>query len=69
MVNEIEDGRKRVLEIIAGILIAPHPTTVENPRDRPSPQTESLVASAVQAAEPNMRGIKRAFANSAGDKR
>ncbi len=45
----MDEGRKRVLAIIAGILIARH---LKNPEDlresRPSPRTESLVASAVQ---------------------
>ena len=52
MVNEMEEGRKRVLGIIAGILVARHLKTPEDLHDnRSSPRTESLVASAVQWAE------------------
>jgi len=54
----VEEGRKRVLAIIAGILIARH---IKNPEDlresRPSPRSESLFASAVQWAERIMRRI------------
>jgi hypothetical protein len=51
-VNGMEEERKRVLGIIAGILIARHLKTTEDLHDsRPSPRTESLVASAVQWAE------------------
>ena len=43
----MEEGRKPVWGIIAGILIGPHLRTTEDLRDsRPSPRTESLVASA-----------------------
>jgi hypothetical protein len=48
----MDEGRKRVLAIIAGILIARHLKNPEDLRDsRPSPRTESLVAAAVQWAE------------------
>lgn len=58
MVNEMEEGRKRVLGIIAGILVARHLKTPEDLHDnRPSPRTESLVVSAVQWAERIMRRI------------
>jgi hypothetical protein len=54
----MEEGRKRVLAIVAGILVARH---LKNPEDlhesRPSPRTESLIASAVQWAERIMRRI------------
>ena len=54
----VDEGRKRVLGIIAGILVA---RRLKNPEDlndsRPSPRTESLVASAVQWAERIMRKI------------
>jgi hypothetical protein len=70
MVNGMEEGRKRVLGIIAGILVARHLKTTEDLFDsRPSPRTESLVASAVQWAERIMRRIDSVFANSADDKR
>ena len=43
----MEEGRKPVWGIIAGILIGPHLRTTEDLRDsRPSQRTESLVASA-----------------------
>jgi len=62
--------RKRVLEIIAGILVARHRKTTEDLHDsRPSPRTETLMASAVQWAERIMRRIDGTFANSADDKR
>src|SRR5262249_46313665 len=70
MVNGLEEGRKRVLGIIAGILVARHLKTTEDLHDsRPSPRTESLVASAVQWAERIMRKIDGSVANSADDKR
>jgi transcriptional regulator of nitric oxide reductase len=57
MVDEMEEGRKRVLGIMASILVSRHLKTTEDLHDsRPSPRTESLVASAVQWAERIMRG-------------
>jgi len=51
MVNEMEEGRNRVLGIMASILVSRHLKTTEDLHDsRPSPRTESLVASAVQWA-------------------
>jgi hypothetical protein len=54
----VDENRKRVLGIIAGILVARH---LKSPEDlnnsRPTPRTESLVASAVQWAERIMRKI------------
>ena len=48
----MEEGRKRVLGIIAGILVARHlKSTVDLQDSRPSPRTESLIASAVQWAD------------------
>jgi hypothetical protein len=48
----MEEGRKRVFAIVAGILVARHLKTTEDLFDsKPSPRTESLVASAVQWAE------------------
>jgi hypothetical protein len=48
----MEEGRKRVLGIIAGILVARHLKSTEDLQDsRPSPRTESLIASAVQWAD------------------
>jgi hypothetical protein len=69
MVNEMEEGRKR-LGIMASILVPPHLKTTEDLHDsRPSPRTESLVGSAVQWAERIMRRIDGMFANSGDDKR
>jgi hypothetical protein len=69
-VRRMEEGRKRVLGIIAGILVARHLKTTEDLHDnRPSPRTESLVASAVQWAERIMKRIDGTFADSADDKR
>jgi hypothetical protein len=58
----MDEGRKRVLAIIAGVLIARHLKNPEDLRDsRPSPRTESLVASAVQWAERIMQRIDGTF--------
>lgn len=52
------EGRKRVLGIIAGILVARHLRTSEDLFDtRESPRTRSLVSAAVQWAERIMRRI------------
>ncbi len=70
MVNEMEEGRKRVMGIMASILVSRHLKTTEDLHDsRPSPRTESLVGSAVQWAERIMRRIDGTFANSGDDKR
>ena len=58
----MEEGRKRVLAIVAGILVARHLKTTEDLFDsRPSARTESLVAAAVQWAERIMRKIDNVF--------
>jgi hypothetical protein len=58
----MDEGRKRVLGIIAGILVARHLKTTEDLSEtRPSPRTENLVASAVQWAERIMRKVDGAF--------
>jgi hypothetical protein len=45
----MDEGRKRVLGIIAGILVAHHLKTTEDLFDtRDSPRTRSMVAAAVQ---------------------
>jgi hypothetical protein len=65
MLNEMEEGRKRVLGIMASILVSRHLKTTEDLHDsRPSPRRESLVASAVQWAERIMRRIDGVFAHS-----
>jgi hypothetical protein len=59
----MDEGRKRVLAIVAGILVARHLKTTEDLSDsRPSPRTENLVASAVQWADRIMRKIDNVFA-------
>jgi len=64
----MEEGRKRVLGIIAGILVARHLNTTEDLfESRPSPRTESLVAAAVQWADRIMNKIDGVFGNSSGD--
>ena len=64
----MDEGRKRVLTIVAGILVARHLKTPEDLRDsRPSPRTESLIASAVQWADRIMTRIDGVFGNSPGN--
>jgi len=54
----MEEGRKQVLGIIAGILVARHLKTTDDLFDsKSSPRTESLVAAAVQWAERIMRKV------------
>jgi hypothetical protein len=55
----MDEGRKRVLGIIAGmILVARHLKTTEDLFDnRSSPRTEAMVAAAVQWAERIMRKV------------
>lgn len=61
----MDEDRKRLLAIVAGILVARHLKTPEDLREsRPSPRTESLIASAVQWADRIMTRIDGAFANS-----
>jgi hypothetical protein len=58
----MDEGRKRVLAIVAGILVSRHLKTTEDLFDnRPSPRTESMVAAAVQWAERIMRKIDYLF--------
>jgi hypothetical protein len=58
----VDEGRKRVLAIVAGILVARHLKTTDDLFDcRSSPRTESLVAAAVQWAERIMRKIDKVF--------
>jgi hypothetical protein len=52
----MDEGRKSVLAIVAGILVARHLKTPEDlDNRRPSPRTENLVSSAVQWADRTMR--------------
>jgi hypothetical protein len=58
----MDEGRKRVLGIMASILVTRHLKTPEELRDScPSPRTESLVASAIQWAERIMKRIDYNF--------
>jgi hypothetical protein len=62
MMHQMEEGRKRVLAIVAGILVARHLKTTEDLfENRPSPRTEAMVAAAVQWAERIMRKIDNVF--------
>ena len=62
--RRMEEGRKRVLAIVAGILVARH---LKNPEDlndtRPSPRTMSLISSAVAWAERIMRHVDGVFSS------
>jgi hypothetical protein len=58
----MEEGRNRVLAIVAGIPVACHLRTTEDLFDsKPSPRTESLVASAVQWADRIMKKIDSVY--------
>jgi len=58
----MEEGRKRVLAIVAGIVVARHLNTTEDLFDnRGSPRTEAMVAAAVQWADRIMRKIDNVF--------
>jgi hypothetical protein len=58
----VEEGRKRVLAIVAGILVANHLKTTEDLFDnRGTPKTEAMVAAAVQWADRIMRKIDNVF--------
>jgi hypothetical protein len=64
----MDEGRKRVLAIVAGILVARHLKTTEDLGDsRPSPRTEYLISSSVQWADRIMRKIDGVFGNSPGN--
>ncbi len=55
-------GRKRVLAIVAGILVARHLKTADDLFDsKPSPRTESMVAAAVRWAERIMKKLMTCF--------
>ena len=61
----MDEGRKRVLGIIAGILVARHLKTTEDLFDtRDSPRTRSMVAAAVQWAERIMQKVDNVTAES-----
>jgi hypothetical protein len=59
----MDEGRKRVLGIIAGILVAKHLNSADDLFDnRSSPRTEAIVAAAVQWADRIMRKIDGLYA-------
>lgn len=62
--SEMDEGRKRVLAIIAGILVAKHLDTADDLFGGPqgSPRTDRMVAAAVQWGELIMRKIDKVFA-------
>jgi hypothetical protein len=61
----MEEGRKRVLGIMASILVSRHLKTTEDLNDcHASPRTEYLIAAAVQWADRIMRKIDNVFGSS-----
>ncbi len=59
----MDEGRKRVLGIIAAILVARHLKSTDDLFDnRSSPRTEAMVAAAVQLADRIMRKIDGLYA-------
>ena len=59
-----DEGRKRVLGIIAGILVARHLKTTEDLFDtRDSPRTTSMIAASVQSAERIMKEVDNVTAD------
>jgi hypothetical protein len=59
----MDEGRKRVIGIIAGMIARHLKTTEDLSETRPTPRTENLVASAVQWAERIMRKVDSAFSS------
>jgi hypothetical protein len=59
----MEEGRKRVLAIVAGILVARHLKTADDLFGGPqgSPRTDAMVAAAIQWADKIMRKIDNVF--------
>ena len=59
MPGSMDEGRKRALAIIAGILVARHLKTADDLFGSPqgSPRTDAMVAAAVQWAERIMQKI------------
>jgi hypothetical protein len=57
----MDEGRKRVLAIVAGILVARHIKTTEDLFASQSPRTESMVSAAVQWADRIMRKVDNVF--------
>jgi hypothetical protein len=64
MSSAMDEGRKRVLAIVAGILVARHLKTTDDLFDsKGRPRTESMVAAAVQWAERAMRKVDSLFSS------
>jgi broad specificity phosphatase PhoE len=59
--SNMDEGRKRALAIVAGILVARHMKTAEDlfGGSQGSPRTDAMVAAAVQWAERIMSEIDR----------
>ena len=59
----MDEGRKRVLAIVAGILVARHLETPDDLFGGPqgSPRTDAMIAAAVQWAERIMKKIDNVF--------
>ncbi len=58
----MDEGRKRVIAIVAGILVATHLRPADELFDsKASPKTEAMVAAAVQWAERIMKMIDNVF--------
>lgn len=62
----MDEGRKRVLAIVAGILVARHLNTADDLFGGPqgSPRTDAMIAASVQWSERIMRKIDEVFATS-----
>jgi hypothetical protein len=61
----MDEGRKRVLAIVAGIVVARHLDTADDLFGGPqgSPRTDRMVAAAIQWADKILRKIDSVFAN------
>jgi hypothetical protein len=60
----MDEGRKRVLAIIAGILVARHLKTTEDLFDtRDSPRTRFMITASVQSAERIMKEVDNVTAD------
>jgi len=65
--TDMDEGRKRVLGIIAGILVARHLKTTKDLFDtRDTPRGRSIVAATVQSAERMMHKIDNVTADEKG---
>jgi hypothetical protein len=61
----MDEGRKRVMAIVAGVLVARHLKTADDLFDsKGSPRTEAMVAAAMQWADRIMRKIDNVFGGS-----